>query len=79
MHYDVTVPKKAVNVSLNSDLLARARGCRINLSAVLERALASEVARCEREAWAQENAPAIEAYNACVEEVGVFGDTERSF
>ena len=79
MHYDVTAPKKAANVSLNSDLLARARGCRINLSAVLERALAAEVARCEREAWSRENAPAIEAYNSCVEEMGVFGDKVRSF
>ena len=31
--YDVAAPKKATNVSLNSDLLQKARSLKINLSA----------------------------------------------
>jgi antitoxin CcdA len=38
--FNPKAPKRATNVSINSDLLTKARGLKINLSATLERALA---------------------------------------
>ena len=34
--YDINAPKKATNLSLNSDLLQKARSLKVNLSATLE-------------------------------------------
>ena len=42
--YDTTAPKKATNLSLNSDLLIKSRALNINLSATLEQALKHELA-----------------------------------
>ena len=38
-------PRKAVNVSLDPSLLARARALKINLSATLEQALIQQIAK----------------------------------
>jgi len=55
--------KRPVNLSVSAGILAAAREARVNLSALLERALAGEVARLKRERWRQESARAISAYN----------------
>jgi len=74
---DPKAPKKAVNVSINGDLLQQAREMRINLSqtleAQLERLLREERAR----RWRDENREAIEEYSRYVEEHGVFNDIRR--
>lgn len=62
-----------------ADLLAKARALRINLSAVLEAALAERVAASERERWQRENAASIAAYNRLVDEHGSLGDALKSF
>ena len=72
-------PKQAANLSVDSELLRAARESKVNLSAVLEEALVSKVAAVKREAWVRENADAIAAYNAFVEEHGVFSEGSRSF
>jgi antitoxin CcdA len=77
--YNRKAPKKAANLSINSDLLKAARDSNINLSAVLEEALAYLVADSKREAWRRENADAIQAYNEFVDKQGVFSDGSRSF
>jgi len=77
--YDQHAPKKAANLSVNSDLLAKTRALKINLSATLEHALAHELAKAEAEKWADENKAAIKAYNTFVEEHGCFGDEFREF
>mgnify|MGYP000138712440 FL=1 len=77
--FDAQAPKRATNVSINSDLLAKARALKINLSATLERALSEQLARQQEAAWRQENAEAIEAYNRFVEMHGCFSDATRSF
>lgn len=77
--FNVHAPKKATNVSVNSDLLTKARALRINLSATLEAALAEHVAASERERWQRENAAAITAYNRLVDERGSLGDALKSF
>lgn len=77
--YDRAAPRKAVNVSCNSDLLRQARELSINLSAVLEAALVEETRKRRAERWLAENRPAMDAYNKMVEEQGVFSDGLRSF
>ncbi|MFU8821942.1 MAG: type II toxin-antitoxin system CcdA family antitoxin [Gammaproteobacteria bacterium] len=77
--FDPHAPKKATNLSINSDLLRRARALDINLSATLERALAETLKMRQREQWLAQNASALSAYNALVERDGVFSDGLRSF
>jgi antitoxin CcdA len=77
--YDPDAPKKATNLSINSDLLAKVRKLEINLSATLEAALAEALQRKQRERWLADNHAAISAYNERVEQAGVFSDGLRSF
>ncbi len=76
---DPKAPRKATNLSVNADLLARAREQGINLSATLERALMDALRQRQRREWLETNQDAIEAYNAHVEEHGVFSDGLRKF
>ena len=77
--YDYDAPKKATNLSLNSDLLKRSRALNINLSATLEQALKVKLAETEAEKWKRKNKNAIQAYNEFVEEHGCFSDEFREF
>ncbi len=77
--FDIQAPKKPTNLSINSDLLLKARKLNINLSATLENELARQLQIKQREQWLQENADAIQAYNDFVENEGVFSDGIRSF
>lgn len=77
--YDLNAPKKATNLTINSDLLAKARSLNINLSATLESALEAQVKLAERELWLKENKNAIEAINEFTEENGLFSDSFRGF
>jgi len=71
--------KKAVNLSIQSELLDAARAEDINLSAALEAALAEQLRIRRRDRWQTENKAAIEAYNRDVDENRSFGDHVRSF
>ncbi len=71
--------RKAVNVSIQAELLAAARAEGINMSATLEAALADQLRIRRRDKWRSENAAAIEAYNRDVDENGSFGDHTRGF
>lgn len=77
--FNPQAPKKPTNVSINSDLLEKARDLNINLSATFEAALAEHLRAELREQWKKENAQAIQAYNRYVEEQGVFSDGLRKF
>lgn len=77
--FNSQAPKKPTNVSINSDLLEKAKGLNINLSATLEEALAAHVRAEQRNQWKKENAKAIQAYNSFIEENGVFSDGLRKF
>jgi antitoxin CcdA len=77
--FNLNAPKKPTNVSINSDLLEKAKGLNINLSATLEAALAEQLRAEQRTQWKAENAKAIQAYNNFVEENGVFSDGLRKF
>lgn len=77
--YNNQAPKKPTNVSINSDLLEKAKRLNINLSATLEQALTEQVRAEQREQWKRENAKAIKAYNRFIEENGTFSDSTRKF
>ena len=77
--HDVDAPKRPTNLSVNADLLERARALDINLSATLERALIEALRRQQREDWLRKNRAAIDAYNDEVESRGVFSDGRRTF
>jgi antitoxin CcdA len=63
-------PKRAVNVSVDAEILAVAKDLNINLSQTLEDALRklTEEERIRR--WQEENREAIESYNAFFERNG---------
>lgn len=77
--YDPQAPKKSTNLSINSDLLSKAKELDINLSAALEHTLAQLLRQRQQEQWLKENREAIAAYNQDVEKHGAFGDAHRSF
>ena len=77
--YDYEAPKKATNLSLNSDLLKRSRALDINLSATLEHALKEKLAQTEAKKWVDENRNAIKIYNDFIDKHGCFGDEFREF
>jgi len=67
----IATPKRATNVSLRADLIDEAKRLGINVSEACEQGLAQEVTRSRREAWLEENLPALEAWNAWVRENGI--------
>ncbi len=77
--YDIHATKKATNLSINSDLLKKAKSFKINLSKSFESYLNQLVKEKEEKKWAEENSKAIESFNKRVEESGMFSDGLRSF
>jgi len=77
--YDPDAPKKSANLSVNADLLRRAKSHKINLSRLLEQRLIEVLRETERQAWLQQNQSAIEEYNARIESSGAFSDALRRF
>ena len=71
--------KKAVNLSIDAGVLAKAREAGINLSETLERALTNELKHDRWEAWRRENRDAIEAHNEFIREHGLLSDEWRKF
>lgn len=74
-HKLMRMAKKAVNLSVDADLLTHAKELNINLSALLEGALREEA----RKRWREENREAIEAYNERIRTYGVWSDGLRRF
>lgn len=74
--YDTDARKRAVNLTLNEDLVARARRVTDNLSGVVESLLASYLARNDAQRAAEVRAArdAVAAWNAFAEEHGSFAD-----
>ena len=76
---DPRAPRKAVNLSIDSDLLRQARAMKINLSRTLEEKLEQLVREERARRWQEENREAIGAHNRYVEQYGVFSDRLRKF
>lgn len=77
--YNSQARKRPANLSVNGDLLSKAKELDINLSATLEQALACAVREKQRALWLAENRSAMDAYNNHVEKHGVFSEGLRSF
>ena len=77
--YDLNAPKKPTNLSINSDLLRKAKDLGINLSFALEQALTAQLKEMQAQLWFAQHKAAIDAYNQSVEENGVFSDGLRGF
>lgn len=77
--YDANAPKRALNLSINSNLQEEARKYKVNLSKLLEHALVETLTLKKRAEWLEQNRAALEAYNQRVEERGVFSDGLRNF
>ena len=67
-------PKRPVNVTLNSNLVARAKADGLNLSAVAEEAVAAALARVARARFEAEVAQACKAHERYLAEYGSLGD-----
>jgi len=72
-------PRRAVNLSVDANLLNEAREYHLNLSATLERALVEQLRQLRAERWLAENKDGIAAYNELIEQHGAFSDTLRTF
>jgi antitoxin CcdA len=77
--FNTQAPKQAAKLSVNADLLSRARELNINLSATLEQAFVRTLEQHRREQWLARNRDAVAAYNEHVEAHGVFSVGARSF
>ena len=75
--YDTTAAKRAVNLTLNSDLVAQARAAGLNLSALAEEAVAAALARVAREKFAAEIAQACRVHEQYLAAYGTLGDAVR--
>lgn len=65
------VAKRAVNLSLNAQVLDRARELGMNLSATVDALLAEAVRKRYWERWNEENKEAIAHYNARIAREGL--------
>lgn len=77
--FNSAAPKKPTNLSINSDLLQKAKNLKINLSATLENALTQIVKEKQEQEWLAANKKAIKNYNELIEKNGVFNKELRSF
>ncbi len=77
--FDRNAPKKPTNLTVNSDLLSKAKDLKINISAVLETALAETLIDQKRKKWIKENSQSIDEYNEAIQSFGIFSDSLRSF
>lgn len=71
--------KRAANLSINAELLDRARRLGINLSQTLEEHLSHVVREAEARLWLEQNKAAIDAYNERVASDGIWSDGQRAF
>ncbi|MGL4637135.1 MAG: type II toxin-antitoxin system CcdA family antitoxin [Beijerinckiaceae bacterium] len=71
--------KKAVNISIDQALLAKARAEGINLSAALDETLRAKISKIEAERWKCDNADFIRAANKELEANGLWSDGLRLF
>jgi antitoxin CcdA len=76
---DSLAGKRPANLTINAELLDKARRLKINLSRTLEVRLTQLVREAEAKAWLAANRKAIDAYNARVERDGVWSDKLRGF
>jgi antitoxin CcdA len=73
------MPRRPVNVTLDSDLVAEAKALGLNLSRTIEGALRKQLEEERARRWREENAEAIAFNNEQIERNGLWYDKYRSF
>jgi antitoxin CcdA len=76
--YDTRAAKRPVNLSLNADLVAKAREAGLNLSSIAEDAVAVALARLARERWDAAIVEACAAHDRYLEQYGSLGEVLRA-
>ena len=76
--YDTAAPKRPVNVTLNSDLVARARAEGLNLSALAEEAVTAALASIAKARFDAEIAQACRVHDQYLAEYGSLGEAVRA-
>lgn len=71
--------KKAVNLSIDAELLAEARAAGTNLSGLLEAALSAKLREVRKRKWQAENRKATESMNDYVRKHGLWSDKYRTW
>ncbi len=71
--------KRAVNLSIDADLVAEAKSAGANMSAVLEAALRTELREVRKRKWQEENRAATESMNDYVRKHGLRYDNYRTW
>lgn len=71
--------RKAVNLTIDQDVLLAARQHKLNLSRLLEETLRAELNALTQNEWRRRNKDAIDGYNKRIEQHGVFSDRIRRF
>jgi len=79
MLYNNNAPKKPTNLTVNSDLLEKAKEMKINISAILETALIEKLKETKQAEWLEANKSAIDNYNEHIQKIGLFSDEIRTF
>ncbi len=69
--------KRAVNVSIDADLVAEAKAFGTNISAVLDAALRAAHRNKRAAMWREENGEAVAAWNDFVQSHGLWADKYR--
>lgn len=75
--FDENAPKKATNLSVNSDLLLKVRGLKINSSPTLETDLVRQAGKPVRAEWLNGNKDAIYNLNEFTEKNGLFSESSK--
>lgn len=70
--YNKNAKKKATNISINSDLLKKAKQYKINISANIDKTLETLIYEYEKGNWEEQNRVAIDYYNKKVKKEGLF-------
>jgi post-segregation antitoxin (ccd killing protein) len=76
--YDTGAAKRPVNLTLNGDLITRARAEGLNLSALAEEAVAAALGRRAREKLDAEIAQACRVHDQYLAEYGSLGEAVRT-
>ena len=77
MRQSETAPKRAINLSLNAQVMANAKDLGMNISQTVDELLTQEVERRRLAPWNEENRDAIGQYNARIEREGTFAQRIR--
>jgi antitoxin CcdA len=71
--------KRAVNLSIDAEILAAAKAQGINLSQTLEDELRRKTEDARVKAWRNENRAALDSHNRFIDENGIWSDAYRSW